>query len=301
MTEYEQGSSPVFYVTFADANGEPASVTSGTIAIRHRYGSSTTTDVNDELLTQLNGSTYYYGGWSIPSSADRTVYDVRYIGTYSDGTIAIGDETFYVIGRSFFDKRGGGMVKTVTKRDTWTNEEKENLLSAISELARKHNIETELSQSAITELKSGLNGISTNLVSFSDNFINLTDKVSQNAKKNDIESSNRGIEEVKVVAKKAIELVEAQQQIINETSRAIKETSAKDKTREESAAKEIYALSKAISDLGLVLRNERLGHIISELDDLKMESGELKKLVVMTASREVLELTKSGITEINRR
>jgi hypothetical protein len=300
MTEYEQGSSPVFYVTFADANGEPASVVSGTITVRHRWGSSTTTDVDDANLTQLNGSTYYYSNWSIPSAADRTVYDVRYIGTYSDGTIAIGDETFYVIGRAFFDKStGGGMVRNVTKRDTWTKEEKDKLLETISELAEKHNVETSLSQSALTEIKSNFSGLSKNLVSFSDDFINLSDKISKNANKSDMELSLREIDEVKLASKRAIELVESQKRAIDETLRVISELTAKDQEKDSVITKKISILSEAISGLNTEIRNERIGYIISELDELRSDSNELKKLVVMSAPREVLESLKNGITEAN--
>jgi hypothetical protein len=199
------------------------------------------------------------------------------------------------------------MVRNVTKRDTWTKEEKDNLLETISDLARKHNIETSLSQSfltdsksALSELKLTLGGLSENIVSFSGNFINLSDKISKNANKNDIELSIKNIEEVKSASKKAIDLVESQQLAIDETSKIIREMTVRDKEREEHIIKKISELSESISGLNTEIRNEKLSCIISELDDLRVDSSELKKLVVMSAPREVLESMKNGIAKNDR-
>ena len=132
--EYEQGSTPVFYVTFADYDGSQADVVSGTINIKHYYGANTTTDVDDQTLTQLYDSTYYYNGWNIPARADQTIYDVRYVAVYSDNSVVVGGIDFQVIPRRFYDRKGGGLVKNVSLKTIWTRKEKEALLKTIDQI-----------------------------------------------------------------------------------------------------------------------------------------------------------------------
>jgi archaellum component FlaC len=130
--EYEQGSSQALYATFADINGVQVAVLSGAVLIRHWSGGAQVNDKSEDM-TAMSGSTYCYS-WNIPPGADLGTYEVKYIGLYIDGTIAIGTEDIQVIPRKFYQHMGGGMIKTVTKRDTWAKKEKEDLLKKIDDL-----------------------------------------------------------------------------------------------------------------------------------------------------------------------
>ena len=124
-------------MTFLDANGEEAEITgTPTISIYHRKGDSTVTDVNAQSMIQLSGSKYFYE-YHIPANADKTVYYVVYNATYSDGTKAVGDETFQVVPRKFFSKKGGGFTSKTIYKGVWTRKEKESLLEKLNKLLAK--------------------------------------------------------------------------------------------------------------------------------------------------------------------
>ena len=137
--EFEQGSKQTFYVTFADYLGQEA-VVSGTptVTISHRWGNGKTIDVDNQGMTLLSGSTYFYR-WDIPVKSDLTTYNVRYHGVYSgtdlSATPVVGAEEFQVIPVRFFRKKGGGFVQKVSVKQPWTEKEKDEVIGKIDKIS----------------------------------------------------------------------------------------------------------------------------------------------------------------------
>lgn len=136
--EYEQGSKPTFYATFVEHSGTEA-VISGTptITISHRDGVLKETDVDNQQMSILSGSTYYYT-WSIPARSDRTIYNAKYHAVYSGvdltATPVVGADDFQVIPRKFYDKKGGGFVQRLSGEGGWTKKEKEEIFGKVGGL-----------------------------------------------------------------------------------------------------------------------------------------------------------------------
>jgi len=264
MTEYEQGSSPTFYATFVDNASAAVTVTSGTISIRHRWGGSIT-DVDDEVMVQLVESTYYYN-WNIPAKADKTIYDVRYIGTYSDGTVVLGDETFQVVPRKFFDKKGGGLVQRIVTKGTWSTKEKNELIERIEDLLKRNN------SSELLSIKEEIEKIPKekfDLGKIEQIFKNLSNQV------------NVEFEFQKSEIAKYKELIE-------------KLDKKEMKFNDEKIVKKLSELSKSIVSIDTDLKNERITRVISELEDLHKEIKEFEEVFVKTIPLKAAERIKDG-------
>jgi len=301
--EYEQDSSVTFYSTFVDANGSPAKIISGAITISHRAGSTTKTDVDSAALVQLSGSTYYYI-WHIPSGANKTVYNARYVGVDSDGKIGVADEAFQVIPRRFYDKKGGGFVQRV-KKDIWTVKEKEELLDMLRSLSEKSEIGRKELRKQLSELSGSLLNISAELKEYVGADL---DKIGSSIKSEvDIASDKLGdiIKDIK--AKLA-----SQQKIIERYGKLVEEMDSKGTEVNSLVVKELLSLSKGIETVGTDLRNEKISLVISELDDLRKQIDEfrsnlgseiedLKEAFVLSIPKEVMEELKNETARINRK
>ena len=135
---YERGKEAILYATFVDDTGAAATL-SGTpvISIFHYKSEGTITDVNSQDMTQLNTNTYYYKH-HLPKNCDQGAYVARFSGTI-DGVDVIGEQTFQVVEKNWYKdsgKGGGGIIKTTTHKEVWTQQEKTSVLESIIELKR---------------------------------------------------------------------------------------------------------------------------------------------------------------------
>lgn len=272
--EYAQRTNPTFYATFVDKNGEAASVTSGVIFISHRWGNSTTTDVDEQAMTRLSDSKFYYEGWAIPAGGDKTTYTVKYVGAYSDGTVGVGSEEFQVIPKKFYDKKGGGFVQRV-RADVWTNKEKEALLEAIEKLMEKEKIDTNLIEQRINESHSLLSNVSRELGS------TMT--------KEDSLSLATRIGDVKELVSKLETDLSLQKSELDEHKETLKGLAGKEDYDDSKVLEKISSVSKDLTGLHTDLRNERIGHIIASLEDLRKEIDDFKKATLEEFGKQVSE------------
>lgn len=265
MAEYEQGSSPTFYATFVDHEGSAASILSGTITIRHRWG-NTIIDVDNQLLIQLSESTYYYN-WNIPVKSDKTIYDVRYIGSYSDGSVVVGTETFQVIPRKFFDKKGGGFVNRIVGRPTvWTIKEKKEIIEAIEGLLNRNN------SSELLLIKQELKEIKKD--KFEPEKIEKIFEGLSNQVKADF-----NFQKLEIIKYK--ELIE-------------KFSKKEAKFSDKKIIEKISDLSKSIMLIDTDLKNERITRVIAEIEDLHKELKEFEEIFVKNMSFKAVEKIKNG-------
>lgn len=131
MITYEQNSTAILYATFVDYKGEGATISgTPTISIYHEKSGSVITDVNNENMTPLSGSTYYYEYYIAPNS-DKSTYNVKFAATYSDGISVVGDDSFMVVSSDFYNRKTGGMVQKIINRGVWTKKEKDIVLDII--------------------------------------------------------------------------------------------------------------------------------------------------------------------------
>ena len=131
---FEQDEKVTLYVLFTKQDGSAATISgTPTITIYHVVGASVKTDVNATNMTQLNGSLYYYEHY-INAGADKTTYVARYSGTYSDGTVVVASDTFYVVPNHFYDKGTSGLLQKTIVRNEWTKEEKDSFFSQLKKL-----------------------------------------------------------------------------------------------------------------------------------------------------------------------
>jgi len=139
MTIVERNSKIVLYAHFLAQNGEEATISgTPTIDIYH-FNNSVINDVSSENMTQVSGTLYYYEHF-VAANSDETNYIAKFSASYSDGTSAVGSESFQVVRMNFFKRAasGGPVVsgKTIIK-DIWTTDEKKNIIDAISNLKTK--------------------------------------------------------------------------------------------------------------------------------------------------------------------
>lgn len=263
MAEYEQGSSPTFYVTWADINGEAVSVVSSVITISHRWGGGTTTDVSETALIQYSGSTYYYN-WNIPAAADKTTYNVKFIGAYSDGTVAVGDDEFLVIPQKFYKKKGGSSaVMRYVGDKIWTKKEKEELLESarrMSQLLAESKVEETLSK----KINEHMELVKDLKESGSKDSLTVLLTIEKLA-----ESLNEGMGELKQLDKEVSSKIPA-------VYSTVKELQEKNIVELSDRYSEISKKLKEVQDIVSLEKPDRTGHIISGLFDVESKVVELK-------------------------
>jgi len=189
MTVYAQGETVLLFVTFATSKGEAATISgTPTISIYHRWGGSTTTDVNAQNLTQLTATTYYYSFY-VNTSADKTDYVVKYAATYTDGTSAIGEDIFKVVDGKFYKKPLAGSSQTTIVRPIWTAEEKEKLIKTmrmIETLTKNLAEVTKLLTKANAEIAKSVEKVSSKLVDSDIKIENLKNEINEDTKESSI-------------------------------------------------------------------------------------------------------------------
>ena len=244
MSEYEQGSQVVFYANFIDFKGNPAVLT-GTpqIIMYHRYGNTTTKDIDYENMSQDSTvpSSYYYK-YHIPVGADKSTYTVVYSGTYSDGTNGINTEDFLVINKKFFDKKGGGFVQKITNDNIWSKKEKEQVLDFLDKIREANN------------------------------FLGLQEKMdktidSLSLMSKGLSGNNKSLEEQKELLLKSNDVLA---NLKNNSSETVVQFNEKE------IIENIESVSKQVQELGDDLKKEKIEMVVSQLDDLKKEIGENK-------------------------
>lgn len=280
--EYEQGMDAVLWVTFADYKGTEVNVASGTVTVSHRWGNDTRTDVDRQALANTAGGTFYYI-WNIPAAAARTVYDVKYVGTYADGTVGVGDETFYVVPRKFYRTKAGGMIQKTIMPKVWTKKEKDETIEKI-----------DLLEESLGKILGFVKRI--NIKYYAKDMRKLNDSVS-------------------LISKDLSKLDEIKTEVMageNKTIKAIELIESKPEPKELDFNWLKYSLGELKSNLELVEnmseKLDRLGPILLEVDniskgikDLKdlKDLKELKELYLRTIPKETL--TKSlDVTTIRR-
>lgn len=139
---YERGKKAIFYATFVTTSGEAATISgTPTVSVYHHKTSGMETDVNNQDMTQLVASTYYYV-YVIPKNADQGNYLAKFFGTYDTGEDVIGEQIFRIVEKNFFKdagKGGGGIIKTTGIKDVWTGQEKRGVLEALIKLENSIN------------------------------------------------------------------------------------------------------------------------------------------------------------------
>ncbi len=269
--EYEQGSTPRFYATFADYKGE-AAVISGmpTITITHIWGENPTYDILDMSMSLLSGTTYSYT-WSIPARADKTTYTVLYNAIYSGVSAstrvdALGAFDFQVIPRKFYDKKGGGLVQRIITKGIWTVKEKDELIEAIEDLLKRNN--------------------SLELLSIKQEIEKLPKE------KFDIKLIELIFNNLSNHVKKEFELQKTE---IRKYERLIQKLNEKEINFDDrKIINKIGILSKSISEIDIDLKNERITRVISEIEDLHKELKEFEEVFVKTIPLKVAEMIKNG-------
>lgn len=178
---FNQNSTAVLFATFVDYKGEAATISgTPTISIYHVNNGNVTTDVNAQDMTQLTGSTYYYE-YYIGTAADKTNYVARFSAVYSDGTNALGEETFQVTDRRFFEpRRGGSTIRNILGDQIWTKEEKDKIVKSMSsindilvmavsinkslmQIDKRNTKKIDMSQDLITKLSDNVNKIKSDM------------------------------------------------------------------------------------------------------------------------------------------
>ena len=274
--EYEQGSSIKFYATFATYKGVQADVSSGAIVVSHINSSQEVIDVSEVVMSLLSGSTYYYD-WNIPVGADKGSYTAKYIGAYSDDSIVVGEESFQVITKKFYDKKGGGFVQRV-KADVWTEKEKEAVIEALNRLTDGALKENLLSlKNDVTKMSSEVFGLTEGLKVVGDDL-----------KEHSLESIGRLKPYFDGIGEK-LSLYEG----------SIKELSEKEiNFDEKNIVTKLGILSRSVNSLGTELRNERLGRVIAELEDLHKKFDEFEEVFAETLPLKTKERIKNELKGI---
>ena len=276
--EYEQGSSIKFYATFATYKGVQADVSSGAIIVSHINSSQEVIDVSEVAMSLLSGSTYYYD-WNIPVGADKGSYTAKYIGAYSDDSIVVGEESFQVITKKFYDKKGGGFVQRI-KADVWTEKEKEAVIEALDKLT-----EGDLKEKLLA-LKNDISGVSKEVFGL----VEELKSVGLGVKGVDLNVSAT-IDELKPYFNSVESKLSGYYNSIKELSEAEEDFD------DTNIVNKLGILSKSVTELGTNLRNERLGLVISELEDLRKKFDEFEEVFVDTLS---LEAKKRVTNEFKR-
>ena len=250
--ELEQGNSYLFYATFADAYGEAATVTSGAVIISHVHGSTVVVDQAHADMTQKIGNTYYYK-YHIPANADKTTYDVTYIGLYDDGTLAIGGEAFHVITRRFFDRVPGGFTKNVIVKDAWTEKDKDSIFGILAGMNKLlKSIEKVSEKDKTEEVKKDMRS----LFSKFDNKVKIIE--------NQFNLQAKDFDGMRLSMVTRLERISSQ--IDEDTPLEIKRI--------------ITAMNKTLSEKPNT-EPDRLPRVIAELDDLQKKVEELRELYKM--------------------
>ncbi|MFH1638430.1 MAG: hypothetical protein ABIB71_08445 [Candidatus Woesearchaeota archaeon] len=278
--EYEQGSSIKLYATFVTYKGVQADVSSGAVVVSHINSNREVIDVAETALSLLSGSTYYYD-WSIPIGADKGSYATKYIGSYSDGSVVVGEETFQVITKKFYDKKGGGFVQRI-KADVWTEKEKEAVIDALNKLTEG-------------DLKSKLLSLRGDVSKMSNMVFGLSEG---------LKAVSLGVNESKVSTSSNITSLKLYFDEISEKLSAykesIKELSEKEINFDDSnIVNKLGVLSRSVGDLGTGLRNERLGRVIAELEDLHKKFDEFEEVFAEIQTLEVKERIKNELKGTN--
>lgn len=274
--EYEQGSNIKLYATFVKHNGTQADVSSGSVVVSHINSAQEVIDVSESVMSLLSGSIYYYD-WNIPAGADKGSYNVRFVGSYSDGSVVVGEDTFQVIPRKFYDKKGGGFVQRV-KADVWTRKEKEAVIDALSLLTEG-------------DLKEKLASLRSDVLKMSNEVYGLSEG---------LKAISLGLKETDVNTSTAIGSLKPYFENIGEKLSnyrgVIQELSEKDISFDDTnIVTRLGVLSRTVNALGTELRTERLGMVISELEDLHKKFDEFEEVFVEMVPLEVKERIKNGV------
>ena len=272
--ELEQGSSHSFYATFVDLEGKAVEILSSAIVMKHIYGGNTTIDIDNAQMTQLEGPTYYYT-YNIARNADLGKYAVKYIGKYSDGTVAVGAEDVQVIPRGAFEKTRGGTVRGAVRKDTWLPSEKDELMQMIKDLYT--------GISTVSKLSDCVNLMNAEIVS--------TKELVASAKpvevSVDLSELSTKLSNLESVIKKSVEDDKEQDTIVPVIANP--ELSIK--------IDELYSKMNSIS-VGLkeinnrkpdVVHDQRVSLLITELEDLNKQVDIIGKVVIKLLPRNKIE------------
>jgi len=285
--EYEQGSSITLYATFVDDAGVAASISGApTTTISHYWGNGITHDITAQDMNLLSGTTYYYN-WNIPARADQTSYTAKYNAVYSGINLEIanivGSDEFLVIKRKFYDKKGGGLVQKFSRSSIWSMKEKEEVIRILKSLLDKD--DKPLFDSLENKLK-GLSekndkGVKTLLEKSDKPFFDSIEKdIKMLSEKSDLPAINNLVDELK--------------SRIDSFKFAFEKLSEKEVTYDDSnVVKKLKNLSENVYSLDQELRKERIGYIISELDDLHGSFEDFKKEFVKTLPTKLIEEIKN--------
>lgn len=254
--EYEQGSSITLYATFIKDSGEEASISgTPTTTISHYWG-GINYDVTAQNMALLSGTTYYYN-WNIPARADQTTYTAKYNAVYSGTNLEIanivGSEDFLVIKRKFYDKKGGGLVQKVSRASIWTMKEKEEVLRILEALAEKDDKRL---------------------------FDSLEGSIKQLSEKSDLTETKK--------------LIGGLREKISAYEAMIKKLGEKKINFDDSnIVKGLKNLSQTVNSFDRDLRNERITHIVAELEDLHKNFDSFQKVFAKTLPMEIVEEIKN--------
>jgi len=269
--EYEQGSNQTFYAQFVTYQNVEADVTSGAVTISHYRGNNEVIDINNQPMTLLSGSTYYYE-YNIPSAADKTIYNVKYVGAFADGTVAVGGEDFQVIPKGNFSRGPRGMTQRLIKKDIWTKKEKEAVLDALDRMME------------LKSLKDDVTSLSSETLTLANNLKTLKDDE----------------EATLTLIRQLPSNFDRVEKMLKQHEDQIKKLDKKDIRYDDS--KIIYRLTnlgKSISSLDTGLRNEKTGRIIAELEDLHKEIDEFKEVFAETIPLSIKERIKNEVERTN--
>ena len=136
----EQGSDVFFYSTFVTQAGVAASVSgSPVLSVYHRDSVGTSTDISGQIMTLLNGTTYFYK-WQPTMRAFKGNYVAKYAATYTDANNVVGEEPFQIVLRGHYKRKGGGLVarsSNVVVEGQWDEIEKKRVFDLLDSLTNK--------------------------------------------------------------------------------------------------------------------------------------------------------------------
>ncbi len=250
MTIAEQDGEFNAYATFVDHAGK-AAVLSGipTISILHRQGVQNKTDINNQNMILLSGTSYSFT-WRPTSRAYKGTYTAKYMAVYSGATAVtnvIGSESFNVANKKFFEKGAGTFVsRTVAAKTVWSQEEKDAVFKALDALDSQ--ISNDEKRDTIKELEASIGRIvdeqHRKVTEVSNAIIKLQKKATEAP----------GFDDSKIIAKL------------------------------QSVFDEVGSLKRKVGEFGEISKDLRLPQIIAELEDLKVDGENFRQDLVKLLS-----------------